>query len=175
MKKFLKILGILISMLLISVIIYFGVLIYYAYPKTKVNEDIKIYHELVETVEFLPEISELNNYDDVSFKYSANEGVFSSYSYILKVSYSDEEFKTEKINIDEKYSFDKRFSDVIVVDTFNIKVLDIEKYQLMYPKYLAFLGVSDSTKEVVYIYYEDPDLDYIEDSWENFIIEYCNW
>ena len=67
------------------------------------------------------------------------------------------------------------FSDKIKVDTFNIRVLDSEKYQLDYPKYLAFVGVSESTKEIVYIYYEDQDLDSIEDRWEDFIINECNW
>ena len=175
MKKFLKFLCIALSLVIVSIIIYFGVLIYSVYPKTRISEDIKIYSELVETVNFFPEVSELSNYDGMSFKYSENEGLFSWYSYILKVSYSDVDFETEKTRIEENYSFDKRFSDIIEVDSFNIRVLDIEKYQLEYPKYLAFLGVSESTKEIVYIYYEDQDLDTIGESWEDFILDNCNW
>lgn len=175
MKKICKILCIIISIIIVSLIVYFGVLIYSVYPKTIVSKDIQIYNELVETVDFLPEVSELNNYGEISFKYTENKGIFSWYSYILKTSYSDNDFKTEKTRIEENYSFDKRFSDVIEVDTFNIRVLDIEKYQLEYPKYLAFVGVSESTKEIVYIYYEDQDLDTIEDSWEDFILDNCNW
>lgn len=175
MKKILKFLCIVLSFVIVSVVIYFVVLIYSVYPKTRVSEDIKIYNNLVETVDFFPEVSELKNYDEISLKYSENEGIFSWYSYILKVSYFDVDFETEKTRIEENYSFDKRFSDVIEVDTFNIRVLDIEKYQLEYPKYLAFVGVSESTKEIVYIYYEDQDLDTIDDSWEDFILDNCNW
>lgn len=174
-KKILKFLCIAISFIILSVVIYFGVLIYNVYPKKSVSEDIKIYNELVETVNFLPEVGELNNYKEISFKYTGNEGLFSSYSYILKLSYSENDFKTEKIRVEENYYFDEVFSDKIKVDTFNIRVLDLEKYQLDYPKYLAFVGVSESTKEIVYIYYEDQDLDSIEDSWEDFIINECNW
>ena len=175
MKKFLKFLCIVLLLVFVSIIIYFGILIYSVYPKTRISEDIKIYSELVETVNFFPEVSELSNYDGMSFKYSENEGLFSWYSYILKVSYSDFYFETEKTRIEENYYFDKRFSDIIEVDSFNIRVLDIEKYQLEYPKYLAFLGVSESTKEIVYIYYEDQDLDSIGESWEDFILDNCNW
>ena len=175
MKKFLKFLCIALSLVIVSIIIYFGVLIYSVYPKTRISEDIKIYSELVETVNFFPEVSGLSNYDGMSFKYSENEGLFSWYSYILKVSYSDVDFETEKTRIEENYYFDKRFSDIIEVDSFNIRVLDIEKYQLEYPKYLAFIGVSESTKEIVYIYYEDQDLDTIGESWEDFILDNCNW
>ncbi len=175
MKKFLKFLCVVISFIILSVVIYFSVLIYNAYPKTRVSEDIKIYNELVETVSFLPEVSELNNYINLNFKYTENKGVFSWYSYILKVSYSKVDFEAEKSKIDENYYFDEDFSDVIEVDTFKIKLLDFEKYELTYPKYMAFIGVSESTSEIVYIYYEDEDLDTIGDSWEEFIIDNCNW
>ena len=174
-KKFLKFFCIAISFIMLSVFIYLGVLIYNVYPKTSISEDIKIYNELVKTVDFLPEVGELNNYKEISFKYTGNEGLFSSYSYILKLSYSENDFKTEQIRVEENYYFDEVFSDKIKVDTFNIRVLDLEKYQLDYPKYLAFVGVSESTNEIVYVYYEDQDLDTITGSWEDFLIDNCNW
>ncbi len=174
-KNFLKFFCIAISFIMLSVFIYLGVLIYNVYPKTSVSEDIKIYNELVKTVDFLPKVGELNNYKEISFKYTGNEGLFSSYSYILKLSYSENDFKTEKIRVGENYYFDEVFSDKIKVDTFNIRVLDLEKYQLDYPKYLAFVGVSESTNEIVYVYYEDQDLDTITGSWEDFLIDNCNW
>ena len=40
-KKFSKFLCIAISFIILSVVIYFGVLIYNVYPKTRVSEDIK--------------------------------------------------------------------------------------------------------------------------------------
>ncbi len=175
MKRTFKVLCIIISLIILSVVIYFGILIYNVYPKTKVSDDIKFYNELVEIVDFLPEVSELNNYDEISFKYTGEEGLFSSYSYILKVSYSEDVFKTENERIKDKYYFDCKYSDEIIIDTFKIKVLDLEKYELRYPKYLAFIGVSESTNEIVYIYYKDEDLDTIGDSWEEFILNDCNW
>lgn len=175
MKKFFKFLCVAISFIIISVVIYFSVLIYNVYPKTRVSEDIKIYNELIEDAVFFPKVIELNNYNDINFKYTENKGVFSWYSYILKVSYSTTDFETEKSKIEGNYYFDEDFSDVIEVDTFKIKLLDLEKYELTYPKYMAFIGVSESTNEIVYIYYKDEDLDTIGDSWEEFIIENCNW
>ncbi len=175
MKKFYKILCIIISLTIVSILVYFGVIFYNVFPKKRVFEDIKIYNELIQDAVFLPKVSELNNYSDLNFKYTQNKGVFSWYSYILKVTYSESDFKVEKSKIDENYYFDKIFSDVIEVDTFKIKLLDFEKYELAYPKYLAFVGVSESTNEIVYIYYKDEDLDTIGDSWEEFIIENCNW
>ena len=83
------------------------------------------------------------------------------------------EANKEKIN--EQYSFDEKYSDEIFIDSFKIKVLDIDRYSLKYPKYLAFVGVSESTGEIVYIYFESEDLDTIGDSWEDFIKHECNW
>lgn len=175
MKNFFKFLCVAISFIIISAVIYFSVLIYNVYPKTRVSEDIKIYNELIEDAVFFPKVIELNNYNDINFKYTENKGVFSWYSYILKVSYSTTDFETEKSKIEGNYYFDEDFSDVIEVDTFKIKLLDLEKYELTYPKYMAFIGVSESTNEFVYIYYKDEDLDTIGDSWEEFIIKNCNW
>lgn len=175
MKRTFKVLSIVISLIVLSVVIYLGVLIFSAYPKTRVSEDIKFYNELVETVDFLPEVRELNNYNEINFKYTENKGVFSWYSYILKISYSEEVFEAENAIIEENYYFDEKFSDEIEVDTFKIKLLDLKKYELTYPKYLAFIGVSETTNEIVYIYYKDEDLDTIGDSWEEFIQNNCNW
>lgn len=175
MKKFYKILCIIISLIIVSILVYFGVIFYNVFPKKRVFEDIEIYNELIQDVVFLPKVSELNNYSDLNFKYTQNKGVFSWYSYILKVTYSESDFKVEKSKIDENYYFDKSFSDVIEIDTFKLKLLDLEKYELTYPKYLSFIGISESTNEIVYVYYEDQDLDTITGNWEDFLIDNCNW
>lgn len=139
------------------------------------SDDITYYNELVERVEYFPNIEELNDYKNLSFKYTLDDSLFGRRSYILKVMYSDEDFEIEKEKINEQYSFDEKYSDEIFIDSFKIKVLDIDRYSLKYPKYLAFVGVSESTGEIVYIYFESEDLDTIGDSWEDFIKHECNW
>ena len=139
------------------------------------SDDITYYNELVERVEYFPNIEELNDYKNLSFKYTLDDSLFGRRSYILKVMYSDEYFEIEKEKINEQYSFDEKYSDEICVDSFKIKVLDIARYSLNYPKYLAFVGVSEPTGEIVYIYFESEDLDTIGDSWEDFIKHECNW
>lgn len=157
------------------VLVYLGIIIYTVIPKTHTGNDIERYNTLVEAVDFLPKIDELNNYSNFTFKFTETKGLFSSCSYILKVSFSKEEFNNEKNRISENYYYDKYITDVIRVDTFDFKLLDFEKYELSYPKSIVFIGISEPTNEVVYIYYEDKDLDYIEGNLEDFIVNNCNW
>ena len=54
-------------------------------------------------------------------------------------------------------------------------MLSLEAYDLYYPKELVFVGVSQSRNEIAFIYFYDFDLDYIDRSFADFLIEDCGW
>lgn len=58
--------------------------------------------------------------------------------------------------------------------TFRFLSFDEEEYRLEYPKYMTILGFNDETHEIVYLYFDDDDLDYIS-SWDHFLTSDCGW
>ena len=60
-------------------------------------------------------------------------------------------------------------------DGFEFNVLDVNEYDLMYPKKLVFVGCSDEKQEISYVYYYNFDLDVINTSFGEFLKEECGW
>ena len=60
-------------------------------------------------------------------------------------------------------------------DSFAFNVLDVNKYDLTYPKKLVFVGFSDKKQEIAYVYYYNFDLDFIDTSFGEFLKEECGW
>ena len=61
------------------------------------------------------------------------------------------------------------------LDGFYFRMLSQNEYKLYYPKTIAFIGVSEGSKEIAYVFYNDVDLDYIGSSFPDFLIEDCGW
>ena len=174
MKKAIKIICCLLGFLLFLTLI--SVLINIVFPKSNVStsNDISIYNDLVSKVTFLPQTEELNNFKELEFKYTHDDSLFPSKSYILIAEYSENDYVSEKDFVQNEFYFDEKYSSEIYVGNYVFRVLDIEQYNLQYPKYLALIGYSDNEQKISYIYFECQDLDLI-DSWEKFIINQCNF
>lgn len=174
MKKTIKVLCCLLGFSLFLMLVIF--LIYLILPKnnTSTSDDISVYNDLVSEVTFLPRTDELNNFKELEFKYTHDDSLFPSKSYILKAEYSENDYISEKDFVQNEFHFDEKHSSEIYVENYVFRVLDIERYNLQYPKYLALIGYSDNEQKIAYIYFECQDLDLI-DSWEKFIINQCNF
>lgn len=174
MKKTIKVICCLFGFLLFLTLI--TSLIRLIFPKNTIStsNDISIYNDLVSNVSFLPQTDELHNYKELEFKYTHDDSLFPSKSYILKAEYNENDYISEKELVQKEYYFDEKYSSKIHVENYLFRVLDIERYNLRYPKYLALIGFSDNAQKIVYIYFECQDLDCI-DNWEDFIINQCNW
>ena len=53
-------------------------------------------------------------------------------------------------------------------------VENIYKY-LEFPKRMVFIATNDDTKQIVYMFYEDPDIDYISEPLDKHIKSDCGW
>ena len=153
-----------------------------------VSYNINRYVNLTMTNDILPKLEELGEYEDVDFKfYRDNMLIFQSDTYILKVSYDDENYEKEKELIDNNYIYQtETLIDVVdentykkepsfMLDTFNMKMLSQAEYRLDYPKELVFIGKSDEKKTISYVYYLNWDLDYIDIPFEEFLKRDCGW
>ena len=54
-------------------------------------------------------------------------------------------------------------------------MLSLREYNLYYPKQIVFVGFSDKNNEIVFVFYDDIDIDYINRSFSDFLIEECGW
>ncbi|MBQ8404520.1 MAG: hypothetical protein IJX55_08900, partial [Clostridia bacterium] len=110
--------------------------------------------------------------------------IFTCNSYALISEYNEEEYEVQKALLNEKYifqseemgAFDTVCEHTAVVDGYFFRTLSVEgeyKY-INYPKNMFLIGTNDQTKEIVYMYFNDIDLDYIS-SLEDFINDDCGF
>lgn len=112
--------------------------------------------------------------------------MFSSDAYILKASYLQEEFDAQRAYLESRYFFQESVTDntgdkiigrdaSFTFDGYDFKMLSLEEYNLYYPKYFAFVGFSEERKAICFVFFDDMDLDFIDCSFEDFLIDECGW
>ena len=184
MKIFLIILSAILAFwVILSIIIGFMIFV----PQMDVDTSIDAWVELQEEHSYLPAISEMGYYEDVQCKYQHRENlIISSDAYILRATYSQENFDAQKDYILNTYSFQNTVTDEIgeetiqknasfLFDGYDFKMLSLEEYELWSPKYFAFVGFCKEKQEICFIYFEDIELDYISGSFEDFFMDECGW
>ena len=169
-----------------ALIIVTGASLWWLFFGSLTITDITDYEKLSAQKTPMPAIAEFNNC--VSMQYShrkKNLIIFTYDSYALTAKYADS-YVAEKRALDEKYVFQtESISDEghgsiepdFSVGTFSFRTLSVSEYddgEIEYPKKLMFIGTSDETKEIVYLYYVDDDLDYIGTGLSEFVEDIYN-
>ena len=100
-------------------------------------------------------------------------------------TYSKEIFDRQKDSILNNYSFQETVVDYgeetieketnFEFDGFEFQMLSLKEYNLYYPKQIVFVGISKKNNEIAFVFFDDIDLDYISDSFEEFLVEECGW
>ena len=151
--------------------------------RDKVSYDIEKWKNLENKYSFLPSVDELGKYTDLNFKFFHKDMLmFESDAYVLKVTYGDEVFDRQKDYINNNYVMQEKVYEnrtereaSFTLDGFYFRMLSQNEYKLYYPKTIAFIGVSEESNEIAYVFYGDVDLDYIGSSFPDFLIEDCGW
>ena len=128
----------------------------------------------------MPTQADLDACQSYRFDYTAKRvSIFESHAYILVCKYSDDSYTTQKESVNGKY---QQFTGEIPGDGTTLEnefELDGFSFSAVeggnYPKRMLFIGCSDSTNEIAYIYFCDTDLDYISESVSEFILEDTGW
>jgi len=170
---------------ILLVVIIAGAFVWHIFFGETVSRNIKYYQRLTESSEIMPKIEELSGYDDIYFRYyHKNMLFFESDAYTLRVKYSKENYAAQKKMIEDTYVFqaqsveDRRAGSKRTEfdeDGYVFRTLSFSDYDLKYPKDIVFIGASDRRGEIVYIYYHDGDLDYIDEPFDDFLEEECGW
>ena len=182
-----KIVLMVISVILILFTILYSLLAYFIFSKRdKVSYDINEWSNLEKTFTYLPSVEEMGEYSDLKSKYQHRDYfIFQSDAYILRATYSKEVFDRQKDAILNNYSFQETVVDYgeetteketnFEFDGYKFQMLSLKEYNLSYPKQIVFVGVSEKNNEIAFILFDDIDLDYIEDSFKEFLVEECGW
>ncbi len=171
----------------IIVFITFGFMFRLFAVREKSSHDINEYNELLKVYTYLPSVDEMGEYSDLKFTHlNRYSFIFNADTYTVRVKYENEEFLRQKDFIQNNYSFQQtitnngginttELSANFEMDSFNFRILSVDEYNLDHPSNLVFIGASASTNEIVYIVFNDSDLDYIEGTLQEFLEEECGW
>ena len=104
---------------------------------------------------------------------------------ILICRYSEAEYSAEKDTLNSRYSFQTELLNAgeteclpqAEIGGYSFRIPSISNEyadEIDYPKQFILVGTNDETKEIAYIAFRDPDIDYIDDLNE-FILNNCGW
>ncbi len=164
-----------------------GALLYVTFhAQDTVSYDIQDYARVFDQFRQAPALDDLGKYNELAFKNLHRKSfIFQSHAYILCTKYDNENFAKQQNRIAETISFEETVTDYgeqiqkrtpqFRLDTFDFKLISLDAYNGSYPKCMIFLGVSEETNEIAYVFFYDIDLDYIDGSLEEFFITECGW
>lgn len=128
----------------------------------------------------LPYLSELMPYEDYRFHYTARRvSFFESHAYILIVQYEEAMYWEKKALLEAEFTW---LTELIVGEEEGVSpefVLDGFAFRAVeggwYPKEMLFIGTSDESCEIAYVYFYDADLDYVSPTVDAFLIDETGW
>ncbi len=147
------------------------------------NEQVKSHY--TQNVLCMPALSEFSNTEKLEFYNYTSYGLFGIIDYdtdTLICKYSEDEYLTHKKLLDKKYIYQNNLLDdseysnnpVAKINGYVFRALSSDEYELTYPKEIVFTATNDEENEILYMYFYDIELDYIE-SLEEFILNDCGF
>ena len=146
------------------------------------------YHAAIGEHTLMPDLSQIGQPSHLTYNHiHAEFFIFTSETDYLICQYEPEEYALQKAALDTAYTFQttpiKNYDSVCApmaeIGGYTFRMLsfdayDTETHLIMYPKKMVLIGYSDEAREIVYLAFDDIDLDSIP-SLESFIINDCGW
>lgn len=150
----------------------------------KISYDISEYEKLVEKNDLLPSLSQLGSYSSVSVMHYHDSGIiYNADAYTLTVEYSDGEYEGTRDGFLKNCAFESGIikdengekETEFKYDGYTLKVFNFDIYELEYPHEIFMMGYSDSLNQLVFVYFEDEDLDHFDGNFADFLADNCGW
>ena len=135
----------------------------------------------------MPETDALGEPERIEYHYFYNQiaTFFDSECFTLICTYAPEDYAAMTAELDTRYTFhteplwagdEPDIPPLYTLEGYEFRFLEMgtDTYGLRFPHYMVLVGTNDETREVVWSYYSDPDLDYISDP-EAFLLKDCGW
>lgn len=185
-KRFVRIL-LSVLILIAYILSFFAVGVFGLFEELDVYENEEIQSHYSANVECMPSLSELSYAETLQYyDYFSTTlaGFITCDSDTLICQYSEDEYLLQKELLDEKLVFqneplqaiadETECDPVVKVNGYTFRALSIDRYNLIYPKEFTFIATNDEKNEILYMYFYDIELDYIE-SMEEFILNDCGF
>ena len=155
----------------------------------KGEEAVRRYTALQQEHRLLPELSRLTAAVDIEFWNAVDNNLFSSEANYLVCSYTPEEYEVQKAELDTEYTFQTEpvtlrrdhCQPTAEADGYAFRMLSVTAYSELgeffdrgYPHRVILIGCSDQNKEILYMVFENYDLDSIS-SLEELLKDECGW
>ena len=156
------------------------------YNHAEGEEGLTMYESEIGHNDLMPEITDLAEPEKIEYHYFYNQiaTFFDSECFTLICTYAPEDYAVQTEALDTHYTFHTEPLDagetdlppLYTLDGYQFRFLEMETslYNLWFPHYMVLVGTNDETREIVWTYYDDDDLDYITDP-EHFLLEDCGW
>lgn len=154
-------------------------------PKEKFSYDIEEWNKIADNRIFLPYVSEMGNYSEIKYKHiNRDYFVFESNAYTITVTYSSIDYERQKELLKKQFVFQENFNEFdsdryrrtsFDVDNYDFNIVSFDEYGMLYPCEILFIGFNDVENSIAVIFYFDQDLDYISESFEEFLFYDCAW
>jgi hypothetical protein len=205
MKTVKRVLCVVIALVLVGIIGYFGLILYVLLGSNVKSSDNIAYYQVLSgeqdgsdmisvlNEEFdmpcpfnLPHLSELEPYTHYRFDYTAvRESVFQTHSYILILSYDAETYPQIKDMLAQEYTYltdtfpgseeTKRHQPEFQLDGFAFRAAQAGERDFADVQHMLFVGTRDDRGEIAIIYTHNQDLDFISTSLGSYISEETGW
>lgn len=119
----------------------------------------------------MPEIGEIGTPLEMEYHSFYNQIAlfFESDCYMLFCRYAEEEYARQQENLEKAYTFQTEpleahgyeVPPVVCYDGYAFRFLAFDGYERVFPKYMMLIATNSDTCEIVYIWFDDDDLDYI--------------
>ena len=122
------------------------------------------------------DFEKFGEYKNISnYKYHSM-AIFQQEAYTTILKYNEDKFEAEKSRIESSYKFystpieNEEAEPIFSYEGFDFRV-EISDW---YPKEMNLVGINEETREIVYVSFQDYDLDSISD-YNEFLEYYCGW
>ena len=156
------------------------------YDHAEGQKALDLYEKDIGHLDLMPEAADLGAPEKIEYHYFYNQWVtfFDSDCYTLICTYSSEDYAAMTAELENRYTYHTELLDagetelepLYILDGYAFRFLemDTETYNLWYPKYMILIGTNDETHEIVWSYYDDDDLDWIDEP-RDFLLDDCGW
>jgi hypothetical protein len=136
------------------------------------------YDRGVEKDSVMPRTNQFTDSEEIFTKHFHWDAlVFLSDTYILIAKFNEDNYNSRKEALLSSGGFETEpikepdYGDIATsfeLDGFNFGYLLLSEY----PKKMYFIGYKDETRQIAYVWFDDPDLDSIETEFDQFLREY---
>ncbi len=139
-------------------------------------EEINEYYNKNDNINDDFDFEKFGEYKNISnYKYHSM-AIFQQEAYTTILKYNEDKFEAEKSRIESSYKFystpieNEEAEPIFSYEGFSFSV-EISDW---YPKEMNLVGINEETREIVYVSFQDYDLDSISD-YNEFLEYYCGW